>query len=195
MSTDASAREQLGSRKGCVEQDSVLIATEHSFADYRRRFAARAPDLATKRDDDELRQISSSEGLEELASPPSSALTGVPPRNQGASGTAKYLWAIAPGAVPFALEDLPGARLARGRLSHTNLTGGGLAHCAGEMWFTEPSRLIINGGSGRYPPRSEAELQGVARSFKSTGFEIAHMGWDVGVNRAARYLRGDPAWL
>jgi hypothetical protein len=53
----------------------------------------------------------------------------------------------------------------------------------------------LNGGSGRYPPRSAEELDDVAKAFKAIGYKVAHMGWDAGTNAPARYLRGDPLWL
>jgi hypothetical protein len=145
---------------------------------------------------DELRQLTTAEGLEELAPPPcATAKTGTAPRKAKQAESTKYLWVAAPTTVPFALELLPDVELQRGRLSHTNLTGGGQAHSGGEMWFTDEAIIIMNGGSGRYPPRSADELDDVAKAFKATGYKIAHMGWDSETNKPARYLRGDPQWL
>jgi hypothetical protein len=152
--------------------------------------------LANQRFADELRQLTSAEGLNELESSPfAAAKTAAPPRKAGEGETTKYLWVVTPTNVPFALELLPEVQLQRGRLSHTNLTAGAQAYSGGEMWFTDPSIVVINGGSGRYPPRSVIELNDVAKAFKATGYKVAHMGWDREIDAPARYLRGDPQWL
>jgi hypothetical protein len=105
------------------------------------------------------------------------------------------LWVIGPEKIPHALEFLPDVAFHRGYLSHTNLTGGAPAHSGGELWFTTASSIVINGGSGRYPPRSPEELEAVAAAFKGVGFQVASMGWDEEINAPARYLRGTPNWL
>jgi hypothetical protein len=173
-----------------------LAGTDTSFEAYRKKYASRDPDLTNKRFADELRQLTTAEGLNELAPPPcAAAKTGNPPTGAKEAESTKYLWVVAPTSVPFALELLPDVGLQRGRLSHTNLTGGGRAHSGGEMWFTDASIIIMNGGSGRYPPRSADELDDVARAFKAVGYKVSHMGWDKETNRPVRYLRGDPQWL
>jgi hypothetical protein len=174
----------------------MLGGADASFEAYRQKHASRDPDLANMRFADELRQLTTAEGLNELASPPyAPAKTGNPPRRAREAESTKYLWVVAPTTVPFALESLPEVRLQRGRLSHTNLTGGGPAHSGGEMWFTEASIIVMNGGSGRYLPRSAEELEDVAKAFKAVGYKVAHMGWDNELQVPARYLRGDPRWL
>jgi hypothetical protein len=159
-------------------------------------YPSREPDLANKRFDDELRQLTTAEGLNELQLPPYGAANiGAAPRKAREAESTKYLWVVAQSNVPFALEMLPNVKFERGRLSHTNLTGGAPAHSGGEMWFTDPSIIIMNGGSGRYPPRSTDELDDVAKAFKAIGYKVAHMGWDTETSAPARYLRGDPQWL
>jgi hypothetical protein len=173
-----------------------VAGSDTSFEPYRKKYASRGPNLANKRFDDELRQLTIAEGLNELAPPPcTAAKTGAPPSMAKEAESTKYLWVVAPSTVPFALELLANAKLQRGRLSHTNLTGGGRAHCGGEMWFTDVSIIVMNGGSGRYPPRSMDELDDVAKAFKAVGYKVAHMGWDEDTNTPARFLRGDPQWL
>ena len=173
-----------------------LSGANNSFAAYRTKYASRDPDLSNMRFADELRLLTPADGYEELSFPPcAAAKTGAAPRKEREAEVTKYLWVVAPTAVPFALELLPDVRFERGRLSHTNLTGGGPAHSGGEMWFTDHSIIIMNGGSGRYPPRSVDELDEVAKAFKSVGYKVAHMGWDNETSSPARYLRGDPQWL
>lgn len=179
-----------------VAERAPLIGTEKTFESYRTKHPARAPNLANQKSADELRQITTAEGLHELAPPPcATAKVGTPPKQAREGVAAKYLWVVASTSVPFALEQLPNAQLDRGYLSHTNLTGGAQAHSGGEMWFTDPSIIIMNGGSGRYPARSADELDDVAKAFRATGYKVAHMGWDIELNAPARYLRGDPQWL
>lgn len=55
--------------------------------------------------------------------------------------------------------------------------------------------IVINGGSGRYRPRSPDELESAAKAFKESGYKVASMGWDTGVDAPARSLRGDLKWL
>src|ERR1700730_8073499 len=139
----------LGVRVASYRDRTMLGGADASFEAYRQKHASRDPDLANMRFADELRQLTTAEGLNELASPPyAPAKTGNPPRRAREAESTKYLWVVAPTTVPFALESLPEVRLQRGRLSHTNLTGGGPAHSGGEMRLTEASIIVMNGGSG-----------------------------------------------
>ena len=145
---------------------------------------------------DEVRQIVAAEGLQSLGPAPNpSAKNGAAPTKSRESEDTKYLWVIAERDVPIALEQENKAKLQRGYLSHTNLTGGADAHSGGELWFTEASVLILNGGSGRYTPRSEIELEEAALAFKAMGYKVASMGWDNETATPARYLRGSPTWM
>jgi hypothetical protein len=173
-----------------------LAGSTQTFAAYRKRFPVRSPDLSRMKFEDELRQIALAEGLQSLTSAPNQAAkTGVAPTKARESEDTKYLWVIAAEDVPLALECNNTAKLQRGYLSHTNLTGGADAHSGGELWFTDASVLILNGGSGRYPPQSEAELEQAALAFKAMGYKVANMGWDDETDTPARYLRGDPKWI
>jgi hypothetical protein len=173
------------------------LTVNNAFAAYRGTYPAREPDLTTRSNDDELRLLSAEEGLRELTiAPIQSPILGIPPSLQSAAGTNKYLWVVAVSAVPIAMEQpQAGVTLSRGCLSHTNLTGGTTAHCGGELWFADDSSVIINGGSGRYPPREAAELQKIATSFKAAGYRTASMGWNDETNRSYRTLRGEPQWI
>jgi hypothetical protein len=146
--------------------------------------------------DDEFRQITPAEGMKECSPPPvDDAVIGIPPLGPSIEGREKYLWVVAPDEVFYAQENLAAVALKRGHLSHTNLTGGKEAHCAGEGWFIDDSTIIINGGSSRYRPRSAQELDAIAFAFKACGFRIASMGWEAETSGPVRYLRGEPQWL
>jgi hypothetical protein len=173
-----------------------LPTIDGAFAKYRQSYSARSPDTSEVTYDDEDRQLTPAEGLQSFDVPPcKNIVLGVPPAKDGEAAGEKYLWAIMPKAIPFALELLPGIVLKRGRLAHTNLTGGADAHCGGEVWFIDSERIVINGGSGRYRPRSSEELEAVARAFKESGYKVASMGWDFGVDAPARSVRGEIKWL
>jgi hypothetical protein len=168
-----------------------------AFEDYRNQYPSRAPDLTKQVHADETRLLTLTEGYGELTVAPAKAPTvGIPPSSPSVTGTNRYLWVVALESVPIAMEELrPGVHLDRGRLSHTNLTGGANAHCGGELWFINDSSIVLNGGSGRYPPRSSAELAKVANAFKAAGYRTASMGWNTETNASYRSLRGDPQWL
>jgi hypothetical protein len=169
----------------------TLAGSTQIFAAYRKKFSVRPPDLSRMKFEDELRQITLAEGLQSLtAAPNEGAKIGAAPTKARESEDTKYLWVISAEDVPLALERNNAVKLQRGYLSHTNLTGGADAHSGGELWFTDVSVLILNGGSGRYPPQTEAELEQAALAFKAMGYKVANMGWDSGTDSPVRYLRG-----
>lgn len=163
-----------------------------NFDIHRVEHPARAPDLANKKFADELTPISENEGLFEMTYPASGSLTfdhALSPEN-------KYLWVVGGDYVRASIEfSSHASHFGRGRLSHTNITGGADAHTAGEIWFRDPETVIINGGSSRYTPRSAVELQSAADAFHTAGFRTASMGWDEESGTPARILRGSPQWI
>lgn len=168
---------------------------DRAFREYREAYPARPPDASRIRSDDELREISYEEGLRSFGRPPMDSVNiASPPASSDPAAEGKYLWAVEPDRLPYALEQLPGISLRRGCLTHTNLTAGRAAHAGGEMWFVDHASIVINGGSGRYPPRSADELEAIAGSFRNCGYRVASMGWDLETNTPARYLRGQPQW-
>src|SRR5262249_20746089 len=145
----------------------LLKDVNEAFAEYRQSYPPRDPDMSRVVSNDELRQLTGDEGLRELTPPPcEDVVCGQPPYVPNTRLEEKYLWVVSPEAVQYALELLPGVIFQRGRLSHTNLTGGHPAHSGGEIWFIDPSSVVVNGGSGRYPPRSPDELDAAAQAFK-----------------------------
>ena len=162
---------------------------------YRNAYPAREPYLGTMQNDDELKQFGPEDGRGEMSiAPATGVVQGNPPDGRGSSEN-KYLWAIEPEGVPSVLEDGPaGKAVARGYASHTNLTGGGLAHCGGELWFRDVNSFWLSGSSGRYRPRSGEELAAVVASFRKSGYAVASFGWDGEAGRPAKFLRGEAQW-
>jgi hypothetical protein len=167
---------------------------DEGFAHYRQTYPVRDYDPSRVRSEEELRPITDAEGRRDLTPPPLAGVSfGVPPYAPTSFGTEKYIWAVLPAAVPFALET--NADFENGRVTHTNLTSGEPAHSGGEMWIIDSASMVVNGGSGRYPPRSPEELEAVTLAFKACGFRVASMGWDEGVDRPARFVRGTLTWI
>lgn len=122
---------------------------------------------------------------------------GVPSTAEEAR-TARHLWVIGLETEPYALEACGFGRALRdGVIKHTNLTGGGPAHCGGELWFLASGRICLNGDSGRYGPTSEAELMAAARAVAACGFEVGVMGWNTDDNTPMSVAVGeeDVTWL
>jgi hypothetical protein len=177
--------------------EATPLGVVESFAAYRSQHPPRPPNLAGQRSDDELSLLPQENGLKELDRPPSEDLNfSMPSVPNG-----KYLWVVASAGLPYALElspnivsIFPGLASRDGRISRTNLTGGGDAHSGGEMWFPDKATIILNGGSGRYPPRSPQELADIVVAFRACGWRAASMGWDTETNGPSRVMRGVPQW-
>jgi hypothetical protein len=106
-----------------------------------------------------------------------------------------YIWLVMEDAVLYGLEKgETGTSLSRGRLAHTNLSGGREAYCGGELWFSDESSFWITGSSGRYKPRSVEELDEVVTAFRSAGYKVASCGWSEQLGRFMRFPRGEVVW-
>ena len=173
---------------------------------HREHYPAREPNLAQSQDPDEQYQVGQSEGLFEFVFPPIDGITfGAPPSSDTDihdCDRSKYLWVVALTTLPVALEHLTnGMALKRGRLTHTNITGGVDAHTAGELWFRDSRTVMINGASSRYTPRSPDELLSVAQAIKSAteaagyGVVVASLGWDEGSNKPLRVQTERLTWV
>lgn len=168
-----------------------------TFGSYRAIYPPRGPQLpTTKPNPDEQRLLKDSDGVQLFSDAPS------PVRQEDLNPSAKVrheckrcLWVVRRLDVPFILEHaVVEPPLQSGVCKHTNLTGGEDAHCGGEVWFVSPERLILNGGSGRYPPRGAAELRDIVSAFQDAGYEVWSMGWDEEGNCAVRFTRESPSW-
>ncbi len=71
--------------------------------------------------------------------------------------------------------------------------GGADAHTGGELWFISDNKILINGGSSRYKPRTMEELISAADGFRKTGYTVGNMGFDNGIP-ARRVRESDVAW-
>lgn len=158
------------------------------FDDYRSEHPARLPDLSNMANDDEISDLRRMPDVFSLSSEPAGFfLVGSP----GDIAT-KCLWLVGVDDVVFAQEyGASGVSTSRGRLAHTNLSGGVEAHSGGELWWENSSRLWINGASSRYQPRSAAELQSVVDSFRRSGYQVVSFGWDEGMASPSRFFRDD----
>lgn len=145
-------------------------------------FVGKYPSVNPRRrhaNQDEIRQLDASDGVMILDSPPAKGVQGSPDDAQS-----RHLWvfrAVNPD-VPYILEVAPNVRpgLASGVAKHSNLTGGGVAHCGGEMWIdiTDAHRLFVNGSSGRYGPQSEQQLEDAVGVFRDFGYDVISYGWN-----------------
>ncbi len=120
------------------------------------------------------------------------------PATRNQADVHRHLWAIGPLEVPYALEECPfGQSLRRGMIKHTNLTGGGDAHCGGEAWFLSDDVVVINGRSGRYGPSSNEQLRAAGQALRACGYKVASMGFDEETGEPASIVVGqeDLEWL
>jgi hypothetical protein len=145
-------------------------------------FVAKYPPFAPRRpvsNADESRQLGAADGLLLLIGPPAAGQTG-----SADDPRSRHLWVFREQPdLPYLLELAPNVtqRLTSGVAKHTNLTGGGRASCAGELWIDDVSngsRLYINGCSGRYGATSREYLDDAAEVFRTLGFEVMNYGWD-----------------
>ena len=172
-----------------------MASSSDDFIDYRKAYPARSFDRERLKYEDETAKIEA--GVFDLTDYPiQQALEGEPARRMNEHGTNKHLWVIASESLPASLEESQaGANLSRGRVCHTNLTGGEAAHCGGELWFRDRASFWMNGGSGRYRPRSAEELEKIAACFRSLGYSVCCFGWDDQTNKEKRYCRrGEEVW-
>lgn len=159
---------------------------------YRSTWSERDYDSSRLRSPDELRDITGHELVNAVKEAPAAPCEpGQPPMDRFGDGVKKYLWVVRSQDMPYALEEgeLGSTIEGRGKLSHTNLTGGSKAHCGGEIWFEANAKLWLTGGSGRYPPRSKEELASIVESLQTAGYEVISAGWSDELGGPARYFR------
>jgi hypothetical protein len=108
----------------------------------------------------------------------------------------KHLWVVGEDGVPFAEErGAFGRSLASGVIKHSNLTGGGTAYSGGELVVLDKDKIIVNGYSGRYGPRTEAEMTAAAKAFRLSGYFVWSMGFDVEANKPFDFIHSLPRWV
>jgi hypothetical protein len=132
------------------------------------------------------------DGVLRLLRPPAEAAERASPAS-GSSNEGKHLWVFFEEAIPYILESAPRVSppLDSGVAKHSNLTGGGAAHCGGEIWVdpADAQVLYVNGASGRYGPETPEQLADAIAVFVSLGFRVTSFGWDEDAGRPARVLR------
>ena len=166
-----------------------------TFGPYRNRYPTRGPAIPVA-DPEERRMLGIPDGVQIFSDAPFPVRSqDLNPSETGPHHDMRCLWVVRTLDVPFVREHVSvSPPLPSGVCKHTNLTGGEDAHCGGEVWFVSGQRLIVNGASGRYPPRDLPELEEIVRAFEAAGYEVWSMGWDSEVNGPARILRGSPPW-
>jgi hypothetical protein len=137
----------------------------------------------------ERKQLKQGDGLRFLEpAPATNILTGRPPSSRNESGFHRYLWVIDANGIPYIIES-PLKAIGNQVPKHTNITGGKEAYLGGEMWFNSQESLYISGGSGRYPPSDERQLQEAAEIFESFDYSVKSLGWDHVEGHARRYMQ------
>jgi hypothetical protein len=174
-----------------------------AFDAFRSTTSLRPLPSARKMHDDECIQITVADGLKCLMDGPVPAGVAAPtepaPMIDDIRADDAHLWAVLAEDVQFAPERCPFATAAIGlvqnKIKHSNLTGGQSAYCGGEILFIDDETIAITGRSGRYGPRSEAEMLAVAKSFRDSGYQVLSMGWDSGAGLPSPFIGVRPAWV
>ena len=152
---------------------------------FRSLYSLRPPEITPKQP--ETVQLDAVSGLHLLEPAPAcNILYGTPPSIR-ASKINTYLWVIDLTGIPYIFEA-PIPAINSSLPKHTNLTGGGEAYLGGEIWFASTVALYMSGGSGRYPPISETQLEEATRVFESLGYQVSSLGWDCATGKAKRSL-------
>lgn len=142
---------------------------------------------------EELRLLSEAEGVRSLDAPPAIGEQRISPRCLGDPREGRHLWVFFENRASYVLElaQLASPPLPSGRAKHTNLTGGAPASCGGELWLdpVDHNLLYLNGGSGRYGPKTPEQLEDAVGVFEARGYEVVSFGWDVDTDRPLRILR------
>lgn len=145
---------------------------------------------------DEVIALCAADGLCLLTEAPASGVKLIDdlPRSEAEAGQGRYLWAINLESVPYALELTAVGQLER--IKHTNLTGGGSASCAGELWFLNANQFVFNGKSGRYGVTSAEQLGQLCHLFAGLGYTVAATGFDEDAGWSLpHFTEGDVVWV
>ena len=128
-------------------------------------------------------------GLRILSEAPvSDVVFGRPPKHAEDRGRNTYLWVIDRSGIPYLIEGP--LKILNERLpKHTNLTGGGPAYVGGQLWFRDTSTLYVSGGSGRFPPLNEGQLDAAVSVFESFSYAVSSLGWNPGTGYPRRILQ------
>jgi hypothetical protein len=161
----------------------AVDATGDSFDNFRSSYPLKPLPKERVANSDQVKEMLAQDGLMLWSTGPvktsggeSSATPAITPEQDAA----KLLWAIETSRIPYAPEQCAFGRALESRvIKHSNLTGGRGAHCAGEMVRIDDENIVVNGRSGRYGPKSAAEMLAVAQAFKASGYNVWSMGFDA----------------
>jgi len=168
-------------------------AVDKAFGVFRAAYPAKGPMKAAS-NPDELKLIDTEDLVPIHDGPGQEAPGNAPEIVRYPDGV--RLWAVRPEDVVHAAEMCAfGSGFANGVIKHTNLTGGTSAHCAGELIILDDATLVVNGGSGRYGPSSEAEMFAVAKAFRDSGYGVWYYAYDDESGQAFRFGSRLPEWL
>ena len=170
------------------EQGEVnsLPSAPDALAKFREKYSPRDPLLPSTANESLL--LDGTTGFRLLESAPARNVEfGHPPPTRQGGGTHRYLWVINDDGIPFIKEI--GLSVLNGKYpKHTNLTGGRPAYIGGELWFETTEQLFVSGGSGRYLPYDEEHLAEAVDVFRTYGYTVTSLGWDVDSQRPYRHL-------
>jgi hypothetical protein len=156
----------------------------------------RPPRLESKKYEDELRQMTPSEGLstvQEYTVEPFAQPTHVPDVTEELKRQAP-LWVVRVENCVHAPEYSEfGATLGNGCIKHTNLTGGKPAFAGGELIWLGEREVLVNGCSGRYGPLSADEMATAAKAFANAGYRVWSTGYDEGSGRCFKFGASVPS--
>lgn len=170
--------------------------TSDAFDAFRGKYDAKPLDHALVRNKDELVLVKTADGRLSWTDGPGAPADKPEPPVIDQSHPNLQLWVVDAQNVPHALECGPFASgLQNGKLKHSNLTGGGAAHCGGELVLVSPDVVAINASSGRYGARSREELDDVTAAFRASGYGVWSYGWDAGTDRPLNFMLGSPEWV
>lgn len=157
-------------------KDDLLSRTKQAFDRFRHTYPERnCPPVGHE---DERREMTGDDGLEQWRDGSGKVVHGEPPAIEKSHPELR-LWVVRADDVVHALERGGFATtLNGGRVKHSNLTGARPAHCGGQLVFLEDNAIALDGGSGRYGPRSKDEMIAVAKAFRGSGYEVWTYGWD-----------------
>lgn len=145
----------------------------------------RQPNLKSKKFEDELLQMESSDGLMQISQHPPCTFTPTEcPEVTAGMLHAAHLWVVRVEDAVHAPENCEyGQKLNNTKIKHTNLTGGLPAYCGGELLWINAREILVNGCSGRYGPKNSEEMQAVAVAFANAGYRVWSTGYDEGTAR------------